>query len=162
MANEQIAGNKNDTVIVGCKLANGYIMELIPKPNDGWNPPPAGPRVTLKGANSVPSDSPIHVNPRILGYGRTIVSREFWDRWLAANKDREVVANGFIFAEAKEADFKARAREGLPEKTGLEGLSPDGKDDRLRKIQVPGHPETAVETDAQHLKRLQDSIDRAA
>lgn len=161
MANEQNAGNKNDVVMVGCKLPNGYIMELIPK-HDGWNPPPTGPRVTLNGANTLPSDNGlIKVNPRVLGYGRTMVNRSFWDQWLAANKDREVVVKGFIFAETKADDFRAHAKEKLPEKTGLEGLSPDGTDERIRKVQIPGHAETKVETDAEHLQKLQRALEAA-
>ena len=170
MANEQNIVNRSaDTVVVGCKLPHGYIMELTPKPNESFQAPPAGPRVTLNGANSVPSDSPVHVNPRILGYGRTIVSRQFWEKWLSLTKERnggndiEVVAKGFIFAEPKEADFRSHARDGLSEKTGLEGLNPIAKDEpRLKTIARNGHPETMIETDAAHLKRLQDSIDRAS
>ena len=157
-------GNKNDCVIVGCKLATGFWLELIPKsdPND-WRPAPAGPRIKLNGANSVPSDSLIQVNARVFQYGRTVVPREFWERWLAANKERDYVKGGFIFAEDKKADFNAHAREALPEKTGIEGLSPEGNDERMKKdadINVPGHPETKVETDQEHLKRLREQLDR--
>jgi hypothetical protein len=167
MANDTApsAGNKNDTVMVGCKLPTGMWLELIPKPNgpDGgnpWQPPPTGKRVFVKGANSVATEGPIRVNQRVLGYGRTAVSRQFWDEWYKANKDRTLVARGFIFMEQKEQDFLAHARECLPEKTGLEGLNPEGRDERLLKTQIPGQPETIVETDAQHLRRLQDSMER--
>ena len=161
MANDSNMSNKNDTVIVGCKLPHGYIMEIIPKPNESWQPPPAGPRMSLNGANTVASDSPVYVNPRIFGYGRTVIPREFWDRWFAQNKDREVVAKGFIFAEAKEPDFRAHARDGLSEQTGLEGLNPNSKDDpRLRKLSKGGGRETVIETDEQHLRKLQQSMDR--
>lgn len=167
MANEQNVGNKSDVVIVGCKLPTGYLAELIPPPREAregsvTRPAPAGVRIKFNGANTVPSDSLIVVNPRVLGYGRTAVPREFWEKWLAANKDREIVKNGFIFAESREADFRAHVKEGLPEKTGLEGLTPEGNDARMKKIQIPGHPETKIETDAEHLKRLQDQVDRAA
>src|SRR6185437_3034315 len=123
MANEQSVGNKNDVVIVGCKLPTGYWAEIMPPPREApigsvMRPGPAGQRIKLNGANTVPTDNLIVVNPRVLGYGRTVVPREFWEKWLAANKDREVVKNGFIFAEAKEADFRAHLKEGLPEKTG--------------------------------------------
>jgi hypothetical protein len=179
MANEQNSASRNsandqaarssDTIIVGCKLPHGYIMEMIPKPNENFQAPPAGERIRLNGANSVPSDSPIHVNPRILGYGRTTVSRHFWESWLAMTKERnggrdiEVVAKGFIFAEPKEADFRAHARDGLPEATGLEGLNPIAKNEpRLKTLAKNGHPETMIEGDAEHLKRLQNSLDRVA
>jgi hypothetical protein len=154
--------DKNQTsgaeiVVVGCKLPSGLFLELIPH-NEGWNPPPTGPRVRLNGSNSV--DRTIHVNPRILTYGRTTVNKSFWDQWLAANKESEIVKKGFVFAEEKVVDFRAHAKEMLPERTGLEGLNPEGKDERLKNIQLPGHPETVVETDQDQLKRLQENLAR--
>lgn len=166
-------GISNEMVIVGCKLATGMWLELIDVPENtsptaqNWNPKPTGPRVKLAGANSAAETatvggSLIRVNPRVFTYGRTMVKRDFWEAWLARNRDMDFVKKGFVFAEAKEADFRAHARDGLPEKTGLEGLSPDGNDARMRKIQVPGAPETKIETDAEHLARLQRSMDQVA
>lgn len=173
MANEQqTAGNKNDTVIVGCKLPHGIWAELMPTPReapDGQvrSPPPTGVRVQLKGANSAASTAAlggniIRVNPRVLNYGRTPVSREFWERWSKQETSKALIEKGLVFSEARDADFKSHARDGLSEKTGLEGLSPDGKDERMKAVQIPGQPETVVETDKDHLRRLQNELGEAA
>lgn len=174
MANDsnRLSQTPSDMVIVGCKLATGIWLELINIPENtspsaqNWNPKPTGPRVKLAGANSAAETaavggSIIRVNPRVFTYGRTLVKRDFWEAWLARNRDMDFVKKGFIFAETKDADFRAHAREGLSEKTGLEGLSPEGNDERMRKIQVPGMPETKIETDKEHLERLQRSMEAA-
>ena len=161
--------NGTDHVIVGCKLPWGLWMEIInvpPNPGPGlppnMNPLPAGQRIKLNGANSVQQRGIIsRVQPLVLEYGKTIVPREFWERWLAWNKDASYIKNGAVFVIENARDqksFNARAAEGLPEKTGFEGLSPDGNDERLRKIQVPGHPETKIETDGQQVARLQREL----
>lgn len=171
MANEPpSAGNKNDVLIVGCKLATGYLAEIIPIPErepHNWNPKPAGPRVTFAGANQAAETASlggalIRVNPRVLNYGRTIVNRSFWEQWCKQDTAKALLDKGFIFAEAKQDDFRAHAKANLPEKTGLEGLSPEGNDERIRKVALAGQPETRIETDAEHLKRLRESMDQAA
>lgn len=146
-------------VWVGCKLPGGMWLELIPS-HTGWNPPPTGVRVRLNGANSVRRETILRVNPRVLDFGRTSVERSFWEAWLAANKNNKLVTGGFIFAEENANEFKAHAREALGEKTGLEGLNPEGKDDRLKRIQIPGSPETRVEGDAEHLDRLRKNMEQ--
>jgi hypothetical protein len=171
MANEQ-QSNKNDIVIVGCKMPHGLLAELNAPPReapDGQvrSPPPAGPRMQFNGANTAARTAAlggtmIRVNPRVLNYGRTAVSREFWEKWSKQEVAKSFIDKGFIFAETKEPDFKAHARETLAEKTGLEGLSPDGNDDRMKKIRIPGQPETVIEPDKEHLARLQRELTEAA
>ena len=171
MANEQNIGNRNDVVMVGVKLPHGIWAELMPPPReapDGQvrSPPPNGQRILLKGANSAATTAAlggnlIRVNPRVLNYGRTAVPREFWERWSKQETAKAFIDRGFIFAEAKEPDFKAQAREKLPEKTGLEGLSPEGNDERMKAIRIPGQPETVVETDKEHLRKLQKELEAA-
>lgn len=161
MANEQ--ARTQDFVTVGCKLSHGLLAELIPIPENSqhnWNPKPAGQRVKFNGMNSVPQENGIvRLNPRINEFGRTVgVPRSFWDQWSKQLAAKALIDKGFVFIAANEQDFKAQAREKLPEKTGLEGLNPEGKDERIRKIQLVGHPETRVETDAEHLKKLQDAV----
>lgn len=172
MANEQFIGNKNDTVIVGCKLATGLWAELMPDPTpapDGQvrRPAPKGKRVLLNGANSAASTAAlggtlIRVNPRVLNFGRTAVDRSFWEQWSKQDVARSLIGKGFVFVVNKEPDFKAQAREKLPEKTGLEGLSPDGNDERMKAISIPGRQETQVETDQAHLAKLQRELTEAA
>lgn len=173
MANEQQnLGNRNDTVIVGNKLPHGLWAEIMPTPReapDGQvrSPPPTGKRIKLEGANSAATTAAfggnlIRVNPRVLNYGRTAVPREFWERWSKQEVAQQFIGKGFIFAETKEPDFKAHAREKLPEKTGLEGLSPEGNDERMSKVRIPGQPETVIEADKDHLRRLQNELNTAA
>jgi hypothetical protein len=167
MANEQIS----NSVIVGCKLPHGLVAEIMPPPReapDGQvrSPAPAGQKIIFKGANSAASTaalggSMIRVNPRVLNYGRTAVPREFWERWSKQDVAKSFIDKGFIFAEVKEADFKAQAKEQLPEKTGLEGLSPEGNDERMKAIRIPGQPETVIEPDKEHLARLQRELTEA-
>lgn len=162
------AGNKNDVVIIGCKLPHGYVLELIPTPentpnswNLNWNPKPAGERVTLKGANSL-RQSALAPNARILEVAKTVVNRSFWERWVKnQSADCEPYRKGFIFVEETTADFRAHAKEILPEKTGLEGLNPDGNDERIKKIEKSGRRETKIETDAEHLEKLRRNMDVA-
>lgn len=172
MANESRdtrPSNGSDHVLVGCKLPWGLWLEHInvpPNPGPGlppnMNPLPAGQRIKLNGANSVRLTAPTtRVQPLVLEYGKTIVPREFWEKWLAWNKDAPYVKNGAVFVIENAKDqksFNAAAAERLPEKTGFEGLSPDGKDDRLKKIKVPGHQETEIETDAKQVARLQNEL----
>lgn len=170
MANEQQSANRptgTATVTIGCKLPHGIFLEHIQK-RDGWNPAPAGPRVRLNGANSVQLNTLIKVQPRVHEFGKTIIDKSYWDKWLADHSDDAHVASGRIFVVdpktnegANARNFGAQAREKLPEKTGLEGLNPEGKDERLDKIAIPGQAETFVETDMQHLKKLQSNLEAA-
>lgn len=171
MANDNV-GNKNDMVIVGCKLPHGIWAELLVPPReapDGQvrSPPPKGQRIQLNGANSAASTAAlggtlIRVNPRVLNYGRTPVPREFWERWSKQETAKSFIDKGLIFAENREPDFKAHAKENLPEKTGLEGLSPEGNDERITEVRIPGQPETVIEADKDHLRRLQRELTEAA
>lgn len=162
MANEQ-GREKSDFVTVGCKLTHGLRAEIIPVPENtqhNWNPKPAGPRVKFNGANSVAHENGlVRVNPRINEFGKTVgVPRAFWDQWAKQDAAKALIAKGLVFIVSNEPDFKAQAQEKLAEKTGLEGLNPEGKDERIRKLQVPGKSETQVETDEEHLKKLRDSL----
>lgn len=166
MANEHVS--KSDIVFVGNKLPHGLWAELMPPPRDApegqvRSPPPKGRRILLNGANTAASTAAlggtlIRVNPRVHTYGRTAVPREFWEQWSKQEVARQWIDKGLIFAEVREPDFKAHAREKLPEKTGLEGLNPEGKDERMAKVRIPGLQETVVEGDTDHLRRLQREI----
>jgi hypothetical protein len=172
MAIEQSTGNKSDFIIVGCKLPHGYRAEIVPpvrEAPDGQvrSPAPTGPFHIFNGANSAASTAAlggniIRVNPRILNYGRTAIPRDFWERWSKQETAKALIDKGFVFAETRENEFKAHAREKLPEKTGLEGLSPEGDDERMEAVRIPGQPETVVETDKDHLRKLQKELSDAA
>lgn len=98
------------TVIVGCKIANGLLLELN------------GVKVRIAGANA---------SELIGGHGITRnVDKSFMDAWLKANKELSFVKGGFIFIHDKEADTAAESKEKAAEKTGAEPLKPleEGKD----------------------------------
>lgn len=170
MANEQLSASANRptgtaTVVIGCKLPHGLYLEHVQK-RDGWNPAPAGPRVKLNGANSVQTNSLVKVQPRIHQFGKTIIDKSFWDKWLADHESDDHIKMGRIFVidpkggeSGMQRSFDAQHNEKLGVKTGLEGLNPEGKDERLDKIQIPGQPETKVESDLEHLGKLKRSLD---
>lgn len=93
------------TVTVGCKLPNGLIIQVGDKSH------------TLKGTNA---------SLVIGGHGITEgVDKELFDAWLSANKDRDVVKNGHIFAHEKSAKTESEATEKTSNKNKLEPIKPD-------------------------------------
>lgn len=167
MANER----NTDHVTIGCKLPSGVYLELIdvpPNPAPGlppnMNPRPPGQRIKLNGANSVQQHGVLNrVQPLVLEYGTTIVPKEFWDKWAAHNKDLAFMKNGQVFVvQGTDArSFNAQAREKLPEKTGFEGIAPNGDDPRLKQI-AREHPGVKIETDKEQITRLQKGMEQAA
>ena len=92
-----------NTVIVGCKLPNGLVIELDEQ------------RVVLNGANS---------SAIIGGFGMTEVNKALFDAWLEKHKDYEPVKQGLIFAQEKPANAQAEAKDKAKLKSGFEGLDP--------------------------------------
>ena len=95
-------------LIVGCKLPHGLIIE---------HPMDANNKVTLKGKNGA----------IIIGaeYGTTEVSADFYEQWIAVNKESMAVKSGAIFVAKSFDDAIAIAKETKDEKTGFEGMSPE-------------------------------------
>lgn len=124
-------------------------MELIdPAPmKTGLIPAPPGKRVTLNGANSTRVIA-VSVNPKEFNYGRTEVDKDFAEEWFKRNKTSAMVEEGHVFMEPNEDAFNAKAIEGHSVRTGLEPLNVEGTDPRLK----------GVETDKDHLKRLQAGV----
>lgn len=56
------------------------------------------------------------------------VPKDFWDAWVAQNKNHDLVRNGFIFAQEKRAEIKAETKEKRGNKTGSEQYKPTNKD----------------------------------
>jgi hypothetical protein len=144
------------TVLIGCKLPNGVILELITEPpsdrkEQGLQPAPPGPRVVIAGSNSLRLDrraaQGVHV------YATTRIDKSFWDQWIArpGNKEMAFIKNGqvFVAASGSERDLAAEAKEKQGSVvTGMEALA--HKDDpRLPKST---NPNTAVEADPVSLK----------
>ena len=84
-----MARNSSKTVTVGCKLPNGLVLEVGNK------------SVEINGANS----------SRVVGgHGITYdVDAEFFEAWLKAHADRDMVKGGFVFAHEKASSAKAEA-----------------------------------------------------
>lgn len=132
-------------IVVGCKLPNGIIMELI-KPHEmkmSILPAPTGDRVTLNGANS---SRIARTNPADAAYGITHVEEGFAKAWFDANKNALFIKSGAVFMVGDEKAFAAEAEDRHEDvRTGLEPLNTDGSD--------PRQP-AGVEADADQLKRL--------
>lgn len=80
-----------DTVTIGCKIANGLFLQVDDK------------TVNINGFNTATV---------IGGHGLTEnVPTDFWQAWLAKNKDRDIVKNGLIFAHGNTKDTSAEAKE---------------------------------------------------
>lgn len=91
------------TVIVGCKLPNGLVIDI-----PGLKTP-----ITLKGAN----DSEV-----IGGHGLTEVPEEVWGAWTKLYADFVPLKRGLVFAQKSERAAATEAKERKGNKTGLEGL----------------------------------------
>ena len=99
-----------DTVTIGCKIANGLFLQVDDK------------TVKINGFNTATV---------IGGHGLTEnVPADFWQAWLAKNKDRDITKNGLIFAHSNTKDTTAEAKEKRKTKSSTEPISPP-KDNEL-------------------------------
>jgi hypothetical protein len=105
------------TVIVGCKLPMGIILE---NPND------ASKKVTLNGKNKA----------LIVGadFATTEVDGEFFEAWLAVNSEFPALKSGAIFVARSIGEAQAVAKDFEGVETGLEPMRTDGKDSRARGV----------------------------
>lgn len=161
-------------VRVACKLPHGMVLELRdpPPPIDPTKPfapldlYPRAARVaiTLNGANSVKNqwnNGIVRVAALRYDFGVTDVPEDVWIEWEKKWHDHAFIKGGFVFAMPSLKDVIAEAKVRAPEKTGLEPLDPNVKDDRrFKHVALPGHPETHVESDLEHLQRLQRQNER--
>lgn len=116
--------NSTATVFVGCKLPHGLILELAVGT-------PEHRHVKLKGGRT----------ELILGAGITRVPKDFIDRWMKANKDKEFVKRGQIWIAETEDACRAGALHLHGMDTGLEPLSGG---------QIPKD----IEADTEHLAKM--------
>lgn len=99
------------TVTVGCKLPHGFHLDLHEVVN---GQPEVKARYTVEGANA---------SQIIGGHGITPnVPEDFWNEWLAKNKNTPMVRNGLIFANTKASEVVARAQGQEDLATGFEGV----------------------------------------
>ena len=120
------------TVTVGCKLHCGMMLQLYgmedyqePVMGGGWKTVkrafPIGDPVKIHGsAKAIGKDIPWDIRS---GAGLTHgVDADFFAKWMADNKDSDMVKGGHIFSNAKAESVIAEAKEKKKEKTGLEPL----------------------------------------
>ena len=145
------AARSTDTVLVGCKLPHGFIMEVVqpgafPCDKDGrpqlsLAPVAAGTRVIIKGSNSERKDSRkaqgLHM------FATTRVPRSLWDAWYARHQNEAYVRNGLVFVAEDKDEAEGLAKDQIGQRTGLEALAAE-KDPRMPKSQ---NPNTQVEVD---------------
>lgn len=90
------------TVIVGCRLPNGIILEHPNNPTQ---------RVQIAGTKSTKVEVP---------YVTTEVDKDFWDAWVLVHSDFTPLKNGALFMESTKDRADAKAKELVKEKTGFE------------------------------------------
>lgn len=97
-------------VIIGCKLPHGIVLE---------HPLDSTKTKVIKGLNRE-----IVVGS---GYGTTEVDIDFWEQWVAVNKEFVPFKNGSIFVAKNKESITAVAKEYEKVKTGLEPIDPNAK-----------------------------------
>ena len=146
-------------VLIGCKLSNGFWMEVCNLPprdpkEQTLQPPPQGPRILIKGANSLRTDRRAAQGSH--PYAVTRVPIDHWEAWLRQNKDRAYVKNGLVFVAKDKSDAKAIAKERKDVRTGTEALAQE-KDPRLPqgkvKTKVGDFEQPSI--DGEHLDKLE-------
>lgn len=112
------------TVSIGCKLPHGIILQHPMDPNN---------KVELRGKNKV----------TIIGadYAVTQVDAEFWESWVAVNKEFAPFLSGAIFVGKNEAAVADTAKELAKTKTGFEQMQTDGKDPRASGVKTADNKE---------------------
>jgi hypothetical protein len=138
-------------VFVGCKLPTGLLMEIIPEATV-FNPPPAGTRIQIKGANSLKNDYSLRgLAQPMYPYAITEVPGEVFKEWMKRNAQSLMVRNGFVFAADRRSDAVSEGKERESERMGLEPLNPKIElDPRVRA----GRAEQRVTADPDRLAEL--------
>ena len=111
------------TVIIGCKLPNGLIIEV------------AKTRVLLNGSNTSAIAG---------GYGLTSVDASFADQFFKERAGDPLIVKGIIFRQEKEVNAKAQAEDTKTVETGLEPMA-QGKPEPGISQGVPLDPGQAIE-----------------
>lgn len=147
------------TLLVGCKLPNGLVMELLTAPEVDpatgqikgrlLMPAPVGEMCVLRGSNSLLRLSVSAIGPPAQGmhrYATTRVPEEFGREWFRRNAELECVKRGLVFIVEDQRNPKPeiRERETDPQtRTGLEALA-ESKDPRMPRAPRPGAPNVAT------------------
>ena len=110
------------TVVVGLKHPNGLILTAVVGGKEVSH--------TLNGW----SKTLIHTRENIAF--TTDVPEDLWAAWLADNKESKLVKGGYIFAQTKEKEAKAQAKEVKGKKSGHEGLDQLAVSDKVGGLGV--------------------------
>lgn len=148
--------NGTASVVVGCKLPNGLLMEV------GKFGDPDYLQVRLNGSNAnvvVGADN----QPVVGGYGLTTVSTTVWDLWLNGDKERKLTAHknldfvrkGLVFAHNDMASARDHAKDNATVRNGFEPLNPD------LVVKDPKTGEKLLEVDRNHFQQGQRDIAQA-
>lgn len=122
-------------VTIACKLPHGLTMRIFDMA-EASEPVMGGGSRTVKRAVELPArvtingwSHPQNSAPHATmsgGYALTNgVDKDFWDKWLAQNKDSDIVVNKLIFAHEKEGSASAQAKEQAEIRSGLERINPE-------------------------------------
>ena len=120
------------TVTVACKIPNGLELRIFEAFD--WDEPvmgggtrttkihrQKGESIRLKG-NSAPQGTPIITHG---GYALTSgIDADFWEAWLAQNKETALVRSNLIYALPREDSAASKGREQAEVRSGLERLDP--------------------------------------
>lgn len=99
------------TVMIGCKLPNGLIIEY------------GGKSAKINGSQSEDGIIIVEKGEHI---GITYdVDKELWEKWREVNKKHPVCVNQHIFETKSENSAKSQAKELKSNKTGLEQKTPE-------------------------------------
>ena len=137
------------TVIVGCRLPAGYMLQTYVMRDEEERVPGGGSR-TVQVARKTEHSFRLNGNrvrigqtadwiitPGQQGTGAGLtrgVPESVWEAWLKDHKNEPIVKNGVIFAHARENEVRAMAKDFRKQLTGLEPFNP--KDDP-RKPRAP-------------------------
>jgi hypothetical protein len=124
------------TVTIACKLPAGLLLRLFDM-KEHKEPLMGGGYHAVKRSEPIPGAEFLVLGnaysqrgqPRgeiVGGYALTPdCPREFWDKWLAQNKDSAMVKNHLIFAHEVGRDTRAEARDKKDVVSNLERLDPN-------------------------------------
>lgn len=123
------------TVIVGCKIPNGIVLQLStfestqePVMGGGHRDVKIGRKVGEKYVVKGPS-TPFGMVPRYLvagGYALTSgIPREFWDEWVKQNHDADIVRRQLVIAHSTMEDVERQCLDNEKLLTGLEPIDPN-------------------------------------
>lgn len=110
-----------ESVLVGCKLPHGIVLELGKPGEDKYS------RVELAGQNTsrIPG-----------GYGLTHVNKAFMAEWMKRKENASLafVKRGYVFYHGEQASVESYFETSAPVRTGLERLDPKAKVPNLEAL----------------------------